>query len=154
MIRPKRIHFPEHCCCSFDPNLCFWIQLTRADTVFCRIALVSRFCAENQLLGKTPEIIVESLFYPKTPGARRRDREGQGGPHTTWPHGGPMAARAGGVEASGTPSRASFDYLTPFDLKTSGGYPLFTKPLRNSAAIANPLPGVRNSVLAPYRDGD
>ena len=26
------------------------------------------------------------------------------------------------------------------------------KPLRNSATIANPLPGVRNSVLAPYRD--
>ena len=49
-----------------------------------------------------------------------------------------------------TPSRL----LNPLDLKTSGESPLFMKPLRNSAAIVNPLPGVRNSVLAPYRDED
>ena len=57
----------------------FWIELTWTNAVFSRIALMSRFCAENHFLGKAPEIIAKSLFYPKTPGAGRRDREGQGG---------------------------------------------------------------------------
>ena len=94
------------------------MQLTRTNDVFSRISLVSRFCAENQLLGKTLEIIAKSLFYPKIHGARIRDREGQGGAHTTGLHGGQMAAPPHGVEASGTPSRPPLDYITPFDLKT------------------------------------
>ena len=43
----------------------------RTNAVFSRIALVSCFCAESQLSGKTPEKIANLLFYQKTHGARR-----------------------------------------------------------------------------------
>jgi hypothetical protein len=41
----------------------FWIQLTRTNAVFSRIALVSCFCAEIQLSGKIPENTAKILFY-------------------------------------------------------------------------------------------
>jgi hypothetical protein len=59
------------------------MQLTRTNTVFSRIALVSRFCVEIQLLVKIRENIAKILFHQKTLGARRRDGEGLGGRHTT-----------------------------------------------------------------------
>jgi hypothetical protein len=46
-----------------SPLICvFWIQLTRTNTVFSRIALVSCFCAEILLSGKIPENIAKILF--------------------------------------------------------------------------------------------
>jgi hypothetical protein len=48
----------------------FWIQQTRTNTVFSRIALVSCFYAEIQLSGKIPKNPAKFLFYQKTHGAR------------------------------------------------------------------------------------
>ena len=112
LIRPKRIHFPELFAVVLILTCVFWIQLTWTNAVFSRITLVSCFCAENQLLGKTPEIIAKSLFSPKTPGARRRDGEGQGGPHhmaAQWAHG-RATTWCGWL---GHPSRPPLYYLTP-----------------------------------------
>jgi hypothetical protein len=82
------------------PLICvFWIQLTRTNTVFSRIALVSCFCAEIQLSGKILENIAKILFYQKTHGARIWDGEGLGGHHTTWWHG-PSLAVPGCGEAT------------------------------------------------------
>jgi hypothetical protein len=59
-----------------SPLICvFWVQLTRTNTVFSRIALVSCFCAEIRLSRKIPENIAKILFYQKTHGARVRDGE-------------------------------------------------------------------------------
>jgi hypothetical protein len=50
-----------------SPLICvFWIQITWTNAVFSRIALVSRFCVEMQLLGKISENIANLLFYQKT----------------------------------------------------------------------------------------
>src|SRR5215216_6368183 len=80
-----------------------WMQLMRTDAVFSRIALLSTFCAENQLSGKIPENMPKILFHPKTPGARIRDGEEPGGGHTTWGRGPGQAAPGGGVGPLGTP---------------------------------------------------
>jgi hypothetical protein len=67
-----------------SPLICvFWIQLTRTNAVFSRIALVTCFCAEIQLSGKILENIVKILFYQKTHGARRGDGERLGARLTT-----------------------------------------------------------------------
>ena len=52
-----------------------WMQLMRTNAVFSRIALVSTFCAENQLSGKIPENMPKILFRQKIHGARIRDGE-------------------------------------------------------------------------------
>jgi hypothetical protein len=66
-----------------SPLICvFWIQLTRTNTVFSRIALVSRFCAEIQLSGKIREKLAKILFHQKTHGARRRTGGEARGLHT------------------------------------------------------------------------
>jgi hypothetical protein len=60
-----------------SPLICvFWIQLTRTDAIFSRIALVSRFCAKIQLSVKIQENIAKFLFHQKTHGARMRDEDG------------------------------------------------------------------------------
>jgi hypothetical protein len=83
-----------------SPLICvFWIQLTRTNAVFSRIALVSCFCAEIWLSGKIPENIAKILFYQKTHGARVRDGEGPAGHHTTWWRGPGQATLGGGVAA-------------------------------------------------------
>jgi hypothetical protein len=67
-----------------SPPICvFWMQLTRTNAIFSRIALVSHFCAEIQLSVRIRENIAKILFHQKTHGARRRDGEGLGGHHTT-----------------------------------------------------------------------
>ncbi len=101
------------------------MQLTRTDVVFSRITLVSSFCAENQLSGKIPENMPKILFHQKTHGARRRDRVGPRGAHTTWPCGLGLATPGGGVAASATPSASLFAYKMPLDLKTEGGSMFF-----------------------------
>jgi hypothetical protein len=77
----------------------FWIQLTRSNAVFSRIALVSCFCAEIQLSGKILENTAKFLYYQKTHGARIRDGGGPRGAHTTWWRGPGQAALGGGVAA-------------------------------------------------------
>jgi hypothetical protein len=68
-----------------SPLICvFWLQLTRTNVVFSRIALVSCFCAEVLLLGKFLENTAKFFFYQKTHEARVRDGEEPGGHHTTW----------------------------------------------------------------------
>ena len=97
------------------------MQLTWTDAVFSRNALVSSFCAENQLSGKIPENTPKILFHEKTPGARRRDGGGLGPGHTTWPRGLAQAAPGGGLAAPDTPSVSLFAYKKPSNLKTLGG---------------------------------
>ena len=58
------------------------MQLTRTNAVFSRTVLVSRFCAEIQLSGKSSEFMRKVLFYQNTDGARRASREEARGPHT------------------------------------------------------------------------
>jgi hypothetical protein len=83
LIHPKCIYFPEHFCYCFPSNLCVLNELTQTNAVFSRIAMVSHFCAEIQLSVKIRENIAKILFQKKTHEARRRDREGLGGRHTT-----------------------------------------------------------------------
>ena len=97
-----------------------WIQLTRTNVVFSRIVLVSRFCAEIQLSGKIPENIAKLLFYPKTHGARRRDREGPRGANTMAWHGPGQAAPRPGVAASLSSSHPPFAYILPLHRKHVG----------------------------------
>jgi hypothetical protein len=95
-----------------SPLICvFWIQLTQTNAVFSRIALVSCFCAEIQLLGKIPENTAKFLFYQKTHGARRWDREGLGGSLTTWWCGLGLATPGGGEATPAASSSPPFTYI-------------------------------------------
>jgi hypothetical protein len=87
------------------------MQLTRTNVVFSRIALASRFCAEIQLLVKIQENIAKILFHQKTHGARRRDREGLGGRHTTRWRGPGLAAPTYGEAASAIASTPPSAYI-------------------------------------------
>jgi hypothetical protein len=102
---------------TFDvvsPLICvFWIQLTRTNAVFSRIALVSFFCAEIWLSGKIPENTAKILFYQKTHGAKIRDREGPGGHHTTWWRRPGLAAPGGDVAAPAVSSSLPSAYIYP-----------------------------------------
>jgi hypothetical protein len=97
----------------------FWIQVTRTNVVFSKIALVSCFCAEIQLSEKILENTAKILFYQKTHGARIRDEEGLGGHHTTWWRGPSLAAPGCGEPPQLSP-RASFRLQISFDLKLLG----------------------------------
>ena len=121
-----------------------WIQLTRTDTVFSRITLVSSFCAENKLSGKIPENIPKILFHQKIHKARRRDGGRPRGAHTTWPRGLGQAVPGGGVAASVTPSASLFAYKLPLDLKTKGGS---TFSRKSSATPPLPDSAIRNQKL-------
>jgi hypothetical protein len=75
-----------------SPLIClFWIQLTRNNVVFSRIALMSCFCAEIRHLGKILENTAKFLFYQKKHGARIQD--GGGGHEGLTPPGGAGQAR-------------------------------------------------------------
>jgi hypothetical protein len=109
-----------------SPLICvFWIQLTRTNAVFSRIALVSCFCAEIRLSGKIPENTAKFLFYQKTHGARRRDREGLGGRLTTRGHGPGLAAPTCGEATSAIASTPPSAYIYPLTWKERGfgGFP-------------------------------
>ena len=54
----------------------------------------------------------------------------------------------------GHPLGSPFRLLKPLDLKTPGERQFFHEEFRSSAAIENPNSGIRNSVLAPCRDGE
>ena len=98
------------------------MQLMRTNAVFSRIALVSRFCAENQLSRKILENMPKILFYPKTHGARR---VGAGEPRRAHPP--PPQARARPGHAWGrcgrlrAPLDLSFGLYIAYTLKQTGG---------------------------------
>jgi hypothetical protein len=89
------------------------MQLTLTNAIFSRIALVSRFCAEIQLSVKIWENIAKILFHQKTHRARRRDREGLGGHHTTKGHGPGLATPTCCVTASAIASTPPSAYIYP-----------------------------------------
>ncbi|KAK1642609.1 hypothetical protein QYE76_060414 [Lolium multiflorum] len=119
-----------------------------------RIALVSCFCAETQLSGKSPELMSKGLFSQKTHGARRA---GQGEAHSLQsigrrgPGGGRAALWCGPL---GQPPTPPFRLLKGFDLKTHGGETKSPEDIQNTAAIAKLRLGTRNSVLELRRDGE
>ena len=117
----------------------FWIQLTRTNAVFSRIALVSRFYAENQLSEKSVENMEKSIFKRGTHGTRRPSGGGRRGAHTTWWRGWAQAAPPHGVATSATPPTPLRDYKTPFDLKTEGDSTIAPETLQNAAATENPI---------------
>ena len=131
-----------------------WIQLTRTDAVFSRVALMSTFCVENQLSGKIPENMPKILFHLKTPGARIRDGVGLGPGHTTWSRGLGLAAPGGGLAALDTPSVSLFAYKKPSDLKTQGGFEVCPEGVPLCRHHQIPRNSTRNSILAPCRDGE
>jgi hypothetical protein len=98
----------------------FWIQLTRTNAVFSRIALVSCFCAEIWLLGKIPEDTIKFLFYQETHGARRRDEEGLGGRLTTRGRGPGLVAPTCGEATSAIASTPPSAYIYPLTCKERG----------------------------------
>jgi hypothetical protein len=89
------------------------MQLTQTNAVFSRIALVSRFCAEIQLLGKIPENIAKILFYQKTHRARRGDEERQGAGLTTRGRDLALVAPTCGEAASAIASTPPSAYIYP-----------------------------------------
>jgi hypothetical protein len=104
-----------------SPLICvFWIQLTRTNAVFSKIALVSCFCAEIQLSGKIPENTAKFLFYQKTHGARRRDGEGLGARLTTRGRDLGLAAPTYGEATSAIASTPPSAYLYPLTWKERG----------------------------------
>jgi hypothetical protein len=104
-----------------SPLICvFWIQLTRTNTVFSRIALVSCFCAEIRLSGKTLENIAKILFYQKTHRARRGDEERQGAGLTTRGRGLALAAPTCGEASLAVASTPPSAYIYPLTWKKRG----------------------------------
>jgi hypothetical protein len=91
----------------------FWIQLTRTNAVFSRIAPMSYFCAKIWLSGKILENTVKFLFYQKTHGARRRDGEGLGSRLTTRGRGPGLAAPTYGEATLAASSSPPFAYIYP-----------------------------------------
>ena len=54
----------------------------------------------------------------------------------------------------GQPPTLPFGLLKPLDLKTPGERQFFHDEFRSSAATENPNSEIRNSILAPCRDGE
>ena len=130
------------------------MQLMRTNAVFSRIALVSRFCAENQFSRKILENMPKILFYPKTHGAGRVDAGEPRRAHT------PPQARARPGRAWGrcgrlrTPLDLSFGLYIAYTLKQTGGSTFSRKEFRFAARERDSVSATRNSVLAPCRDGE
>jgi hypothetical protein len=109
-----------------SPLICvFWIQLTRTNAVFSRIALVSRFSAEIQLLGKILEKYRKVSILPEDTQSQNTRRRGatRGSHH--------LVARARPGRAKGWCGHPShrldpfFLLHIPSDLKTSGVWRFF-----------------------------
>jgi hypothetical protein len=104
-----------------SPLICvFWIQLTRTNDVFSRIALVSYFCAEIWLLGKIPKNIAKILLYEKTHGARRGGEERMGAGLTTKGRGPGLATPTCGEASSAVASTPPSAYIYPLTWKERG----------------------------------
>jgi hypothetical protein len=104
-----------------SPLICvFWMQLTRTNAVFSRIALVSCFCAEIQLSVKIRKKLAKILFHQKTHRARRRDGGEARGLLTHRGRGPGLVVPTwceGGSAISSTPPSA---YIYPFTWKYRG----------------------------------
>jgi hypothetical protein len=110
-----------------SPLICvFWIQLTRTNAVFSRIAMVSCFCSQIQLSGKIPENTAKFLFYQKIHRARRRDGEGLGARLTTRWRGPGLAAPGGGEATPAASSSPPFAYIYPLTWNYRG-YAIFPR---------------------------
>jgi hypothetical protein len=110
-----------------SPLICvFWIQLTRTNVVFSRIALVSRFCAEIQLSVKIQEKLAKNPISPEDPRSQKtRRRGGTRPPHTggaaqPWPR--PPVVRT--ARPSPRPLLPPTYTLWP---KNIGGYGIFPR---------------------------
>jgi hypothetical protein len=113
------------------------MQLMQTNTIFSRIALVSRFCVEIQLSVKIRQKLAKILFHQKTHGARRRDGGEARGLHT---HRGaqPSPGRAHLVwERLGRLLILSFCLHIPPDLKILGRQRFSQIDFRCAAAIRN-----------------
>jgi hypothetical protein len=131
----------------------FWIQLTRTNAVFSRIALVSLFLQKSDFQDKSWKILQKFYFArrPTEPEGETKGDSGLGSPlggaAQPWPR--PPVVR---------PPRPSPRPLLP------PTYTLWPESSRGSAFFPDRLPlrrhhqkprlGTRNSVLAPCRDGD
>jgi hypothetical protein len=131
----------------------FWIQLTRTNAVFSRIALISCFCAEIRLSGKIPENFAKILLYQKTHGARRGNGERLGARLTTRGRGPGLAAppMVRPPRPSPRPLLPPTNTLWP---ERSGGSAFFTDRLPLHRHHQKPRFRTRNSILAPCRDED
>jgi hypothetical protein len=98
----------------------FWIQLTRTNAVFSRIALVSHFCAKIQLSVKIREKLAKILFHQKTHGARRRDGGEARGLHTHRGRGPALAAPTCCEGGSAVFSTSPSAYIYPLTWKYRG----------------------------------
>src|SRR3954447_11490155 len=87
------------------------MKLIWTNVVFSRIALVSCFCAENQLSGKIPENIPKVLFSQETQGARRGGAEDPGVGQTGPRRGPGLAASGPCLAASDFASVPPFTYM-------------------------------------------
>jgi hypothetical protein len=97
-----------------SPLICvFWIQLTRTDAIFSRIAPVSRFCAEIQLSVKIREKSSKILFHQKTHEARRQEGEEAWGALTHWWRGPALAVPPWREEAPAILSASPLAYIYP-----------------------------------------
>ena len=137
------------------PLICvFWMQLTRTNAVFSRTVLVSRFCAEIQLSGKSSEFMQKALFSQNTDGARRTIQVEARGPHTIRRRGlggprGPMV----------WPPRPASDALLrtiywPRPKNARGRSRSRQKPSRTPPHRETPSREPEVSVLALRRDGE
>ena len=120
------------------------MQLTRTNAVFSRTALVSRFCAEIQLSGKTSEFMQKALFSQNTDGARRSSKVEARGPHTIRRHGLGGARAALWCGPLGRPPTPSFGLLIRLDLKTHGKKSKSPETLQNAATSRNSASGARS----------
>ena len=82
-----------------------WMQLTRTNAVFSRIALVSSFCAEKSTFGKCPDFYWKHHNSPEDP----RSRKGARGGCTRQPHHRPARPGVGPRPPMGRPPRAAPD---------------------------------------------
>jgi hypothetical protein len=85
----------------------------RTNAVFSRIALVSRFCAEIQLLVKIQKKLAKIIFHQKTHGARRRDGGEARGLHTHRGRGPALAAPTWCESGSTVSSTSPSAYIYP-----------------------------------------
>jgi hypothetical protein len=126
-----------------SPLICvFWIQLTRTNAVFSRIALVSCFWAEIRLSGRILENIAKILFYQKTHRARRGDEERQGAGLTTRGRGPALAAPTYGEASSAVASTPPSAYIYPLTWRERG-FSVFPQIDFRCAAV------IRNRDLEP-----
>jgi hypothetical protein len=139
---------------SVSPLICvFWMQLTRTNAVFSRIALVSRFCAEIQLSAKIRENI-EKPYFTRRPSEPENKTE-WGWEATTQPGGAAQSWPRPPVVWPPWPSpRPLLPPTYTLWPKRSGGSTFFPDRLPLRCRHQKPRFETRNSVLAPCRDGD